>query len=170
MNELRTLTNRESAIVSVRSVLDAPETWSCFAGSRESETDSIIGNTAKQGGLRGPSGSAQRANFRGVPSSQIEKSTPGGIRTPNPRFRRPMRYPVVPRVLGLTCGMIRSPCRIMDSRWSISQESVNHEQDGRRPGWVRAVFFCTGRGFAFSSHCFLSRLPPVCEAPSTQFA
>ena len=24
-------------------------------------------------------------------------STPGGIRTPNPRFRRPMRYPIAPR-------------------------------------------------------------------------
>src|SRR5262245_30522322 len=24
-------------------------------------------------------------------------NTPGGIRTPNPRFRRPMRYPIAPR-------------------------------------------------------------------------
>ena len=28
-----------------------------------------------------------------------QPSTPGGIRTPNPRFRRPMRYPVAPRAL-----------------------------------------------------------------------
>ena len=40
----------------------------------------------------------QRANVWGTPSSQKKKSTPGRIRTCNPRFRRPMRYPIVPRV------------------------------------------------------------------------
>ena len=37
-------------------------------------------------------------NVPGKLKSQTDWSTPGRIRTCNPRFRRPMRYPVAPRV------------------------------------------------------------------------
>ena len=52
---------------------------------------------------------AKRANRRGVAISQMEKSTPGGIRTPNPRFRRPMLYPIELRVLAMVGGTDQFP-------------------------------------------------------------
>jgi hypothetical protein len=33
-------------------------------------------------------------------SDPVKESTPGRIRTCNPRFRRPMRYPIAPRAPG----------------------------------------------------------------------
>ena len=44
----------------------------------------------------------KKARSRHVTTCQEKASdTPGRIRTCNPRFRRPMRYPIVPRVLVL---------------------------------------------------------------------
>ena len=42
--------------------------------------------------------SPQLKRFAVQGRKMTEESTPGRIRTYNPRFRRPMRYPVVPRV------------------------------------------------------------------------
>ena len=67
-----------------------------------------------------------RSHFLKLPNwrkSLRGKSTPGGIRTPNPRFRRPMLYPVELRVHKLKTLSIRltSACgkRIWDRMGSI---------------------------------------------------
>ena|GEM_PF-4825813 len=57
-------------------------------------TNGNLENTANHGGFYRLSGFTQRANLWGGKIPQKRKSTPGGIRTPNPRFRRPMLYPV----------------------------------------------------------------------------
>ena len=64
------------------------------ARGRKSKTPKLLGTLATDVSRKKTSPSA---NWRVALSSLDEVSTPGRIRTFNPRFRRPMRYPIAPR-------------------------------------------------------------------------
>ena len=84
-----------------------------FSGGRNGRSDpQLPGRTAPRipSGLAEPTryGSLQRrrqaimqlfvnSSPSGICIADKTTNTPGGIRTPNPRFRRPMRYPIAPR-------------------------------------------------------------------------
>jgi hypothetical protein len=121
----------------------ATESWECYGSAPASQPDenghslSAVGAPNQDGddcesSPQCEAGTVVDASCRS--SSPTVASTPGGIRTPNPRFRRPMRYPVAPRALAAAGRAAYGQVERCSSRptWALGERNPSI----RRPATV----------------------------------